>query len=226
MVRWYSSRRSSSSGVRRSSPVAPGDPGGEVQVHQLGGEPGRRPERGELAPGRCPLAGLLLELAARGEVRVLVTPSWTSSVPAGISSIAALGRDAPLADEQQAPVVVERRGRRSPPGGPRRRASRWSRPRARSCPRGTPGSGRGARRSGRDVLLERVVAEGQRDRARDGARSSGPPMTWNGRPATWTSRPSGVGGWCPASGRAATPDAQRVAVVAGGEQLQLGRAAP
>jgi hypothetical protein len=44
---------------------------GQVQVHQLAGEAGRRPERGELPPGAGAVAGLLLELAAGGDLRVL-----------------------------------------------------------------------------------------------------------------------------------------------------------
>ena len=45
--------------------------GREVEVHELGGEAGRRPERAEQAPRAGPHAGLLLELARRGEGAVL-----------------------------------------------------------------------------------------------------------------------------------------------------------
>lgn len=45
--------------------------GGQVEVHQLAGEAGSRPEGAQLPPGRGPVAGLLLELATRRELRVL-----------------------------------------------------------------------------------------------------------------------------------------------------------
>ena len=60
-----SSRCSSSSGPRRSL-VGRAEVGRQVEVHELGREAGRRPERAQEPPRSGPVAGLLLELARGG----------------------------------------------------------------------------------------------------------------------------------------------------------------
>ena len=120
-----SSRRSSSSGPRRS-PWAGREVGRQVQVHQLAGEAGRRPEGGQLAPAAGPVAGLLLELARCGPARD------PRSSRQRVDDVERPGRDLehqpaggrpPLADEEDVAVRVDRRRSRPPRDG---RGSRGS----------------------------------------------------------------------------------------------------
>ena len=77
-------------------------------MHQLGGEPGRGPEPAEQLPRPGPVAGLLLELAARGEVRVLDRAVGPLVERAGRDlEQGAFGRAPVLADEQDVIVGID-----------------------------------------------------------------------------------------------------------------------
>ena len=128
-------------------PLAVGRPQvrGEVQVHQLGGEPGRRVEPRERAattPARMPVSSS--SSRARRASGSSIVPSSADVERAGRDLEQRLAdRDPVLADEQDAVLVVDARGSRPRPDGRRCRGSRACRRPARSCRRGTSGSGPG-----------------------------------------------------------------------------------
>jgi hypothetical protein len=78
-------------------------------MHQLGREAGRGPELGELPPGTGTVAGLLLELAPRGELGVLDRPRRLVDVERAGRDLEQqpLGRTPPLADEEELAVGVD-----------------------------------------------------------------------------------------------------------------------
>jgi hypothetical protein len=79
-------------------------------VHQLAREAGGRPERAQREPRAGAVAGLLLELASSGELRVLGSGGVLGRVEAPGRDFEqdALRRRPPLADEQDAILGVDR----------------------------------------------------------------------------------------------------------------------
>ena len=125
-------------------------------MHQLRREPGRGPERAELAPRAGPEAGLLLELAPRGDVGILGRRrrGRRASRPGSRAAPARPATRHWRTSSRRSSSSSARSRRR--PGGRRRRACRASRRRARWCRPGTSGSARGGRRRESTTLLDEV----------------------------------------------------------------------